>query len=450
MKYKKRANKGFTLLEILLVIAAIGILAAIVLVAINPNRQIAQVRNAQRRSDINTIYKAIEQYLIDRGSYPVGITTTKKDICNTGIEEVGGASNCSGKVDLRELVPTYIAGIPKDPIGDSYKVGINIENNRISVEAGSISNGQAIGINRESTETTIQEQIIGGTITITSTQQIVSGRLVYRNNSNTQTYIDRATTTRVCPTGYIAVPGNGMYGTNDFCVMKYEAKAGSATVAATTQATGFPTVSITQTNAITACSLNGAGYGLINNNEWMTIARNIEGQATNWTGGAVGNGGLWRGHSDNSPGTALEASTDDNLGYTGTGNTSPSIERRTHTLSNGQTIWDLSGNVWEWTSDIIQGQDKPNNSSGNFSQQWTAISNFGTLSYDLTRPSNVAWNSTQNMGQYYAGGITGTTTLAFLRGGPWSYYSFSGVFALDLPFTPSYTGNNVGFRCVLR
>jgi prepilin-type N-terminal cleavage/methylation domain-containing protein len=465
----KRASKGFTLLEILLVIAAIGILAAIVLVAVNPNRQLAQARNAQRRADINTIYKAIEQYLIDTGSYPSGITTTLKDICING-----NTTNC---VDLGVIVPDYLAGIPVEPAGGAYRVSINEENNRIRVRASNAEQGQIIVVN-PALEERIQAQIIAGTIVVTGTQTLVEGRLVYTNNAGTQTYIDRPSTTISCPTGYIAVPGNSMYGTNDFCVMKYEAKAvatsdptvglltpttGLNTIANNTTATtaangraiasvasGYPIANINQTTAASYCTT--AGASLITNAEWMTIARNIEGQGANWTGGTVGSGGLWRGHSDNSPGSALEASTDDNLGYTGTGNTSPSIERRTHTLSNGETIWDLSGNVWEWTSDTILGQDKPNSSSGNIWQQWTAISNFGTLSYDLTRPSNPAWNSSQNMGQYYAGGVTGTTTFAFLRGGHWNFTSSTGVgvFTLFLGYTPSYTSAVLGFRCVLR
>jgi prepilin-type N-terminal cleavage/methylation domain-containing protein len=52
---KKRLNKGFTLLEILLVITAIGILASTLLVAINPNRQTNQARNLVRNVDINNI-----------------------------------------------------------------------------------------------------------------------------------------------------------------------------------------------------------------------------------------------------------------------------------------------------------------------------------------------------------------------------------------------------------
>jgi prepilin-type N-terminal cleavage/methylation domain-containing protein len=134
-----KQNKGFTLLEILLVIAAIGILAAIVLVAINPNRQLSQARNTVRQADINTIQKAVEQYLIEKGSYPSSITTTPGYICNTGTEQGGGSTNCSGRVDLRELVPDYIAGIPKDPqatgTNTGYIVAINPDNNKVSIQA---------------------------------------------------------------------------------------------------------------------------------------------------------------------------------------------------------------------------------------------------------------------------------------------------------------------------
>ena len=173
----KRAKRGFTLLEILLVIAAIGILAAIVLIAINPNRQLSQARNAQRRADVNTLYKALEQYLINTSSYPEGIDNIPRDICING-----NTINC---VNLEEgiLVPTYLTFIPVDPTGGAYKVSINSDNNRISVTAPSAELGQGIAINSPppTPEELIQAQITAGTLVPTGTQQLVLNRLVYKS-----------------------------------------------------------------------------------------------------------------------------------------------------------------------------------------------------------------------------------------------------------------------------
>lgn len=72
---KRRA--GFTLLEVLLVVGAIAILAGIVVIAINPSRQFAEMNNSQRQADIKTISEAIYQYTIDnRGTTPPGLDGT--------------------------------------------------------------------------------------------------------------------------------------------------------------------------------------------------------------------------------------------------------------------------------------------------------------------------------------------------------------------------------------
>jgi prepilin-type N-terminal cleavage/methylation domain-containing protein len=56
---------GFTLLEILLVVGIISLLAGIVIIAINPGKQLATVRNTERKSDIKQINSALTQYYID-------------------------------------------------------------------------------------------------------------------------------------------------------------------------------------------------------------------------------------------------------------------------------------------------------------------------------------------------------------------------------------------------
>ncbi len=119
----KKQEKGFTLLEILLVVAAIVILAGIVIVAINPSKQLGDTRDAERSADVNTIINAVYQYAIDNnGNLPTGIDSVYTSAQVLGTAGSGADSTCSATttlaaaVDLSTaLVPTYIVGIPADP-----------------------------------------------------------------------------------------------------------------------------------------------------------------------------------------------------------------------------------------------------------------------------------------------------------------------------------------------
>lgn len=131
-------RKAFTLLEILLVIAAIGILAAIVIVAINPQRQLSQIRDSERTANLNALHSALDQYLIDEGEYPVGLTSQYQDVCDTGSNGVEEGSIESDCVDLRVLVPRYLAAIPNDRQTDThtgYRAAIHPTNNNASLIA---------------------------------------------------------------------------------------------------------------------------------------------------------------------------------------------------------------------------------------------------------------------------------------------------------------------------
>ena len=70
-------KKGFTLVELLIVIAILAVLAAAVVIVLNPAELLAQSRDAQRISDFETLNSALAIYIaqastIDLGSCPAG------------------------------------------------------------------------------------------------------------------------------------------------------------------------------------------------------------------------------------------------------------------------------------------------------------------------------------------------------------------------------------------
>ncbi len=149
-----RESKGFTLLEILLVVAAIGILAGIVIVAINPNKQLGDTRNAQRRVDVNTILNAVYQYSIDTGTLPTIPTGTCTLTAANQVCKAGATGTCSTGVDLTVLTTneTYLTGMPIDPTvsstnGTGYYIAQSA-NGRRTVCAPSAEQSASISVTR--------------------------------------------------------------------------------------------------------------------------------------------------------------------------------------------------------------------------------------------------------------------------------------------------------------
>lgn len=98
MMGKTNTQRGFTIVELLIVIVVIGILAAITIVAYNGVQQ--RARDTARTAAVKSVMKALELYRVDNDTYP-----------SVGTDGVGYAMSTLSTA----LVPTYIKAIPNDP-----------------------------------------------------------------------------------------------------------------------------------------------------------------------------------------------------------------------------------------------------------------------------------------------------------------------------------------------
>ena len=164
MTYKR--EEGFTLIELLVVIGIIGILAAIVLVAVNPGRQFAQARNTTRKSDIIGFTTAIYAFAADHnGNLPGTDDTTTVSNFPIAVTEIGSCATCfnlavAGDVDGNSdgvdepIAPTYIASLPTDPSGEpaagdsGYSIYLDAATSRITAAAPEAELGEVISVTR--------------------------------------------------------------------------------------------------------------------------------------------------------------------------------------------------------------------------------------------------------------------------------------------------------------
>jgi len=276
-----------------------------------------------------------------------------------------------------------------------------------------------------------------------------------------------------CPSGYIPVPANAAVGVSDiFCVMKYEAKNDGADLPIS-QAQDTPWVSIDQVDSYAKClELNSEGdttdkendtnedgtYALISNPEWIAIGRNLDSVDENWTSGIVGQGCLKRGNVG-----GINPCSGVNSGYDNGGVDFGTARNDNGTaqliLDNGEVLWDLSGNVWEWvdwnleaplSTDMLNAEmaaDSSNLASG--WREYTDLDFFPTHSPNTSvLSSDSLYDTSFGVGMYfYQGDDNGG---AALRGGNININAYAGIYALALSNPSSTVSNVIGFRCVFR
>lgn len=101
-------KKGFTLMELMVVIALIIIITVALLIALNPTGQINKTQDNKRKHELTQLNKLFEDFYNDKGCYP-----TPSEVCynNTG----GTTCNICGDEPASPSFSSYISRLPCDP-----------------------------------------------------------------------------------------------------------------------------------------------------------------------------------------------------------------------------------------------------------------------------------------------------------------------------------------------
>lgn len=117
---KNKISNGFTLFELLIVMAILGILSTVLVVVINPGRQLAKARDTQRETDMIAILGAVYMYTSEHsGGLPDTDGNPATNNFPTSLTCIGSSVGCFDLANAGDtgetIVPEYMAEIPTDP-----------------------------------------------------------------------------------------------------------------------------------------------------------------------------------------------------------------------------------------------------------------------------------------------------------------------------------------------
>ena len=121
-------EKGFTIIELLVVVAIIGLLASVVVLGLNDAQ--LKARDTQRLEQIQQISKALNIYYVNNNQFPIETTATTL----TGSDDLSNALIAEGAIlvvpaDPRH--PTYTYTYQSDASGSTYTLTFCLETDAI-------------------------------------------------------------------------------------------------------------------------------------------------------------------------------------------------------------------------------------------------------------------------------------------------------------------------------
>jgi len=491
---RETQRKAFTLVELIIVITILAILATIAFMSFQ--WYTSKSRDANRASTAKNIETWLSLFQVRAGVYPIQSTWGTISVWGTGVTVQWNLDESIARVINLNEVPRdpktgemyhYIS----DTKGRGWKVLYYLENTpdyaflaqsyaenetRIPVVKGQ---WPWVLLDTDLNMVTESVDLFGATgsvksftILVNDTTKVTgSGLELWGGFQMFAEKWGRLDAPKTCPTGFIAVPWNAEFMQPWFCVAKYEMKqtTGSDTYCTSwapcwdgdwiIEQSDFPLWNIIvsqaiwtsiryikQESAIQAC-INIWGH-LITNNEYMTIARDVENVNENWSWKSVWSGFLYNGNvvwND-----YWIPAWDDESEWAKITWTVSTDNRRVLKLSNGENIWDLAGNVWEHvnkanTENWIKFNQWQTTLSWSFNGVWR--DNDGIYDFsDMKKYGSSLWLwISQGMGNLrYANGVANNI---FLRGSRADNAANTGVFTMYLLRTSSNRDHSVGFRC---